>query len=119
MAHPCPIAWSHRLRDDSAMVAELRASYGGRIFEWFAEGLTAAYADDRHVFLTDLRYGFAPDVLSGIWRLEADVGSEPHPLGPARFVQNPRPATSAANVVQLLRAAYPKSCDAPGGALTY
>ena len=119
MAHPCPIAWSHRVRDDTAMVGELRASYGGRIFEWFAEGLTAAYADDHHVFLADLRYGFTPDVLSSTWRLEADVGREPHPLGLARFVQNPRPATSAANVMQLLRAAYPKSCDEPAAALTY
>jgi inner membrane protein len=119
MAHPCPIAWSHRVRDDTAMVEELRASYGGRIFEWFAEGLTAAYADDRHVFLADLRYGFTPDVLSSTWRLEADVGREPHPLGLARFVQNPQPVPSAANVMRLLRAAYPKSCDVPAGALTY
>ena len=119
MAHPCPIAWSHRVRDDTAMVGELRASYGGRIFEWFAEGLTAAYADDRHVFLADLRYGFTPDVLGSTWRLEAEVGSEPHPLGLARFVQNPRPAASATNVMELLRAAYPKSCDEATDALIY
>jgi hypothetical protein len=119
MAHPCPIAWSHRVRDDTAMVGELRASYGGRIFEWFTEGLTAAYADNRHVFLADLRYGFMPDVLSSTWRLEADVGHEPHPLGLARFVQNPQPAPSAANLIQLLRAAYPRTCDSPAGALTY
>ena len=95
------------------MVTQLRASYGGRIFEWFAEGLTAAYADERRVFLADLRYGFLPDVLSSTWRLEADVGREPHPLGSARFVQTPAPAASAANVVQLFRAAYPRSCDEP------
>jgi len=119
MAHPCPIAWSHRPHDDSAMVGELRASYGGRIFEWFAEGLTAAYADDRHVFLADLRYGFVPDVLSSAWRLEADVGGQPYPLGLARFVQTPQPAPSAANVIQLLHAAFPKSCDEAAGVLTY
>ena len=119
MAHPCPIAWGHRVREDTERVAQLRASNGGRIFEWFAEGLTAGYADDRRVFLADLRYGFSPDVLRSAWRLEADVGGEPHPLGLARFVQDVRPAPSAANVVQLLRAAYPKSCDKPGGALEY
>jgi hypothetical protein len=119
MAHPCPIAWDHRVRDDTAMVGRLRASYGGRIFEWFADGLTAAYADERRVFLTDLRYGFLPDVLSSIWRLEADVGREPHRLGTARFVQGPRPAPSAANVMQLLRAAYPRNCERPAGVLSY
>ena len=111
MAHPCPIVWSHRTRDDTATIEQLRASYGGRIFEWFAEGLTVAYADERHVFLADLRYGFLPDVLRSTWRLEADIGGEPHPLGTARFVQDRGPAPSAANVVQLLRAAYPQSCD--------
>ena len=107
------------MRDDTTMAAELRASYGGRIFEWFTDGLTAAYADDSHVFLADLRYGFMPDVLSSTWRLEADVGREPYPLGLARFVLNRRPAPSAANIMQLLRAAYPKSCDESAGALTY
>ncbi|HVY67067.1 MAG TPA: metal-dependent hydrolase [Gammaproteobacteria bacterium] len=116
MAHPCPIVWSHHRRDDTAAIEQLRASYGGRIFEWFAEGLTAAYADDRHVFLADLRYGFLPDVLRSAWRLEAEIGSQPHPLGIARFVQDRGPAASAANVMQLLRAAYPQSCDEPARA---
>jgi inner membrane protein len=119
MAHPCPIAWSHRPHDDAVVVDTLRASYGGRIFEWFADGLTAAYSDDRRVFLTDLRYGFLPDVLSGTWRLEAEVRNGPHMLGAARFVQNPRPAPSMANVVQLLSAAFPSSCDEPTGALAF
>jgi hypothetical protein len=119
MAHPCPIEWGHRVREDTELVLQLRASYGGRIFEWFADGLTAAYADDRHVFLADLRYGFTPDVLNSMWRLEADVDGGPHPLGRARFVQDARPAPSAANVMQLLRAAYPKSCDAPAAAIEY
>jgi inner membrane protein len=119
MAHPCPIAWSHRVRDDNELVIQLRASYGGRVFEWFADGLTAAYSDDHRVFLADLRYGFAPDVLGSMWRLEAEVGPEPIPFGLPRFVQNPRPAASAANVVQLLRAAYPRSCDQPASTLQY
>jgi inner membrane protein len=119
MAHPCPIVWDHRVRDDPAIVGELRASYGGRIFEWFAEGLTVAYADDRRVFLADLRYGFLPDVLGSLWRLEADVGGEARSLGSPRFVESARPATSAANVVSLLRAAYPRSCDEPTGAFEY
>mgnify|MGYP003333197179 CR=1 FL=1 len=119
MAHPCPIAWDHRVRDDQALVGLLRQSYGGRIFEWFANGLTAAYSDDRRVFLADLRFGFLPDVLSSLWRLEADVGGEQHPLGTARFVQSPRPATSAANILELLRAAYPRNCDEPVGEFEY
>jgi inner membrane protein len=119
MVHPCPIAWSHRPHDDAVVVETLRASYGGRIFEWFADGLTAAYSDDRHVFLTDLRYGFLPDVLSSTWRLEAEVVSGQHMLGAARFVQTARPAPSAANVAQLLRAAFPSSCEEPAGALAF
>jgi inner membrane protein len=114
MAHPCPIVWSHLPHDDTTVVETLRASYGGRIFEWFANGLTAAHADGRRVFLTDLRYGFSADVLSSTWRLEADVGTGAHLLGAARFVLDPRPAPSAANVVQLLRAAFPSSCDTVG-----
>jgi hypothetical protein len=119
MAHPCPIVWDHRVRDDTAMVGQLRASYGGRVFEWFADGLTAAYADDHRVFLADLRYGFTADVLGSAWRLEADIGPEPYPLGLARFVQDRQPAASAANVMQFLHAAYPKSCDEPAAALEY
>jgi len=119
MARPCPIAWSHRVHDDTVVVEQLRASYGGRIFEWFADGLTAAYSDERHVFLTDLRYGFSPDVLSSTWRLEADVGRESQPLGVAHFVQTPRPGASAVNVLQLLRAAYPSSCEEPARQLEY
>ncbi len=119
MAHPCPIAWSHLPHDDALVVETLRASYGGRIFEWFAAGLTAAYSDDRRVFLADLRYGFTPDVLSSTWRLEADIGSGPHALGAARFVQNARPVPSAGNVMQLLRAAFPRDCAEPAAALSF
>jgi inner membrane protein len=119
MAHPCPIAWQHRVHDDTVAVEMLRDSYGGRIFEWFADGLTVGYSDERRVFLSDLRYGFSTDVLGSVWRLEADVGKEPHTLGRARFVQDARPAASVANVMQLLRAAYPKSCDVPVQALAF
>lgn len=119
MAHPCKIVWDHRPRDDSAIVATLRGSAEGRIFEWFATGLTAAYSDQRRVFLTDLRYGLATDVLSGAWRLEADIGAIPAALGTPRFVQGPRPAVSAENVLLLFREAYPHSCEAQAGTLDF
>jgi inner membrane protein len=119
MAHPCPIAWQHRVHDETAEVEMLRDSYGGRIFEWFASGLTAAYSDEQRVFLSDLRYGFSTDVLSSVWRLEAEVGPPPHALGRARFVQDARPTASFSNVLELLRAAYPESCDEPRAALAF
>jgi len=118
MAHPCPIVWDHRPRQETQTVLALRASHEGRVFEWFTTGLTAAYADGRRVFLNDLRYGFATDVLRGIWRLEADVGASSS-LGTPRFVQGLRPAPSAANVLQLLREAYPTSCDERVGSLDF
>jgi inner membrane protein len=119
MAHPCPIVWDRRPRADGVVVAALRTSTEGRIFEWFATRLTAAYSDRRRVFLTDLRYGFATDVLRGMWRLEADIGATPDVFASPRFVESPRPAPSAANLLQLLREAYPHSCEGRAGTLDF
>lgn len=119
MARPCPIVWARRAREDAPIVGALRASGEGRIFEWFSTGLTAAYADQRRVFLTDLRYGFATDVLSGNWRLEADIGPAPGALGTPRFVQGVRPEVSRRNIAALLREAYPASCEARTGTLDF
>ncbi len=119
MARPCPIVWDHRPRNDTAVVDALRASYEGRIFEWFTTGLTAAYADQRRVFLTDLRYGLMTDVLRGNWRLEADVGLSPQEIGPARFVRSPRPAASPSNIMHLLHEAYPANCSAEAAAFEF
>jgi hypothetical protein len=58
-----------------------------------------------------LRYGLVADVLRGNWRLEADLGESPQMLGAPRFVQSPRPAPTAGNVIRLLKAAYPARCD--------
>lgn len=118
MARPCPIVWDHRPRQETDTVLALRASQEGRVFEWFATGLTSAYADSRRVFLNDLRYGFATDVLRGNWRLEADVGAS-NSLGTPLFIQGSRPAPSAANVLQLLREAYPASCEDRAGSLEF
>ncbi len=111
MARPCPIVWDHRPRSESLAVEALRSSAEGRIFEWFTAGLTAAYADQRRVFLTDLRYGLVPDVLRGSWRLEADLAPNAGALGTPRFVQSPRPKASIGNVAQLFHEAYPSSCE--------
>lgn len=119
MARPCPIVWARHPRDDASIVGVLRNSNEGRIFEWFSTGLTAAYSDQRRVFLTDLRYGFATDVLSGNWRLEADVGPERGALGTPRFVQGERPQVSRSNIAALLREAYPASCEERTGALDF
>ena len=119
MARPCPIVWARHARNDAPIVEALRRSGEGRIFEWFSAGLTAAYSDAGRVFLTDLRYGFATDVLRGSWRLEADVGPAPGALGTPRFVQEPRPNVTFANVAALLREAYPASCEERTGALDF
>jgi hypothetical protein len=119
MARPCPIVWARSPRDDSPLVETLRRTEEGRIFEWFATGLTAAYSDARRVFVNDLRYGLATDVLRGNWRLEADVGPAPGTLGTPRFVQSPRPTVSVANVLTLFREAYPPGCDERTGTLDF
>jgi inner membrane protein len=119
MARPCSIVWARHARNDAPIVEALRRSGEGRIFEWFSTGLTAAYSDARRVFLTDLRYGLATDVLRGNWRLEADVGPEPGALGTPRFVQGPRPDVTFANIVALFREAYPASCEERTGALDF
>ncbi len=119
MARPCPIVWARRARNDAPIVEALRRSGEGRIFEWFSAGLTAAYSDQRRVFLTDLRYGLATDVLRGNWRLEADVGPAPGALGTPRFVQGPRPAVTFTNIVALWREAYPASCEERTGVLDF
>jgi inner membrane protein len=119
MARPCPIVWARLPRNESPLVETLRRTEEGRIFEWFATGLTAAYSDARRVFVNDLRYGLATDVLRGNWRLEADVGDGPGSLGTPRFVQSPRPAVSLGNVLALFREAYPRSCDERTGTLDF
>jgi inner membrane protein len=119
MARPCPIVWARYPRDESPLVETLRRTEEGQIFEWFATGLTAAYSDARRVFVNDLRYGLATDVLRGNWRLEADVGPEPSSIGTPRFVQSPRPTVSVANVVALFREAYPRSCETRAGTLDF
>lgn len=119
MARPCPIVWARLARDESPLVETLRRTAEGGIFEWFATGLTAAYSDARRVFITDLRYGLATDVLRGNWRLEADVGPDPGTLGTPRFVQSPRPAVTVDAVLTLFREAYPRSCDERAGTLDF
>ncbi len=112
MAQPCSVNWSRNERDYSPVAEVLRNTREGRIFEWFAGGLTAAYHDESTVFITDLRYGFSGDVLSSNWQLEAARVDSLVQLEVPHYKRNARPVASWSNISKLWSAAYPPDCEA-------
>lgn len=113
MWRPCPIEWGTvpRLRD--ARIDAVLASREGRIYAWFANGLLAAGISDgedgHRVRLVDLRYGYVPDPLQGLWGIDTRFDPSGQMLGPpARY--DSRPDVSRASVARLLADAFPAGC---------
>ena len=116
MSEPCAIQWQPQVRYDGAGVGELRNSPEGRIFEWFADGLTTAYLEDNWLILADLRYGFTTDARQGNWIL-ASLMTGAGELTKPEYRRQPRPRPSTRNIGALWEEAYPGSCSSFTGTL--
>lgn len=116
LSEPCAVDWQPQVRYDGPAAAELRASEQGRIFEWFANGLTTAYREGDRVILADLRYGFTTDARQGNWVLESRISAAGGLTRP-QYIRRPRPRPSSGNIAALWQEAYPGSCSAFTGTL--
>jgi inner membrane protein len=116
MWRPCPVEWTTVPELDGDYIRTLRDTREGRIYEWFASDLivarVAADHDPVQVDLLDLRYGYEPDTLIGMWGVRGFFGSDGRLVEPPqRF--NDRPEPSLANIAGLWADAFPKTCNKP------
>jgi hypothetical protein len=115
MWRPCPIEWgvTVRVRDDR--IDEILATREGRIYSWFASELLAAEIVDEHdgqrIRLVDLRYGYEPDPLKGMWGIDTYFDAAGKVIGaPVRYTD--RPDVSRESISKLLADAFPAGCAA-------
>jgi inner membrane protein len=116
MWRPCPVQWGSAPILENAYTRALRATREGQIYEWFSGNLLATRmvtGDDRvQVDLVDLRYGYEPDTLAGMWGIRGVFDTKGDLLQPPERYMN-RPEVSWENISRLLADAFPKSCHRP------
>lgn len=118
MWRPCPIEWGVAPRVANDLTEILRATDEGRIYAWFSGNLLATRQftenNRRVVDLIDLRYGFEPDPLSGMWGIRGIFGIDGQLERPPERILD-RPEVSAENIARLWADAFPEFCeDEPG-----
>lgn len=100
MWRPSPVAWERFSVARGPLVDAVRASEGGRIFEWFTSGDTLAQTLVRSgelvVEITDLRYGFPGRTASGFWGIRASFDEEGRQTGDVVRFRRSLPETGRA-----------------------
>jgi inner membrane protein len=113
MWHPCPVQWGSAPILENAYTRTLRATREGQIYEWFSGGLLATRivtVDDRvQVDLVDLRYGYEPDTLAGMWGIRGVFDTDGNLVKPPERYRD-RPEVSWENISGLWADAFPKAC---------
>lgn len=113
---PCRIEWGVAPRIRDAKIDAILATREGQIYSWFANGLLSAAiesdGDGQLVRLVDLRYGYVPDPLKGMWGIETRFDAEGRMVDlPERY--NSRPEVSRESVGRLFADAFPAACPPP------
>jgi inner membrane protein len=112
---PCEIEWGIAPRLSDTRVDAVLATREGRIYAWFANGLLAAAiendGDGDRVRLVDLRYGYVPDPLQGMWGIVTRFDADGRMRGrPQRY--NSRPRLTGEFVRGLFAAGFAATCPA-------
>ena len=115
---PGPIAWDRFEEARGPLVQAARATFEGKVLEWFAMGQTVARLEmtpgEAVVEIDDIRYGLPGSPRDGLWGIRVRLDREGGPSGPAeRFNRTPRLAPG--DLLALLwHGAWGRSPLAPG-----
>jgi inner membrane protein len=104
------IAWERFPVSRGPEVDRVRASYEGRVFEWFTSEQTAARVERRGeetiVEIGDLRYGFPGQPAQPLWGIRARFDREGHMLGRVERFRRHMPGPAGELLRDLLRFAF-------------
>jgi inner membrane protein len=104
------IAWDRFRVSRGPEVDRVRASYEGRVFEWFTSEQTAAHVerrgDETIVEIGDLRYGFPGQPTQPFWGIRARFDREGHMLGGVERFRRHMPGPAGELLRDLLRFAF-------------
>lgn len=114
---PCLIDWGSAPRLRDPRIDHLRNERAGRVFDWFAMGMTHPVITSRGdgtvtVDLADLRYGFDTNPARSIFSVSQPFDAVGRPDGPA-ILGTYRPSRRDADLIARLLSAY-AACVVPG-----
>ncbi len=96
MWNPGPVAWQRFTMQEHPLIEQVRSTWEGKTFEWFAMGEMSSRIRNEGkgtlVEIDDIRYGFFGPPDQGIWGIRARFDEEDRLLGEVRRFQRPYPS---------------------------